>query len=178
MITLLETMVKYEGHPKSKQRLRIQSAHLFCCSWSLDSSIQCDIENCLMQLYVGPCHVERGKCRDNCGHGCVDWKSRQMWGSTCCSFSAGRWELSHGIVLLHDDARPYTGRQTQALPRKEFYCDIFEHPPYSPDLAPSEIFVFPKIKENLAGKRFANDEDLKDDARWSHVMKRLYKNWC
>ena len=40
--------------------------------------------------------------------------------------------------------------------------DIFVHPPYSPDLAPSDFFLFPKIKKHLAGKRFANDEDLKD----------------
>ena len=37
--------------------MRIQSAHLFCCSRSLVSGVQCDVENCLMQLYVGPCHV-------------------------------------------------------------------------------------------------------------------------
>ena len=35
--------------------------------------------------------------------------------------------------------------------------------PYSPDLAPSDFFLFTKIKEHLAGKRFENDEDLKDE---------------
>ena len=34
--------------------------------------------------------------------------------------------------------------------------------PYSPDLAPSNFFLFPKMKERLAGKRFTNDEDLTD----------------
>ena len=33
--------------------------------------------------------------------------------------------------------------------------------PYSPDLAQWDFFLFPKMKEHLAGKRFANDEDLK-----------------
>ena len=47
----------YEGHPESKEHLRILSAHLFCCSRSLISGVQCDIESCLMQLYVGSCHV-------------------------------------------------------------------------------------------------------------------------
>ena len=47
----------YGGHPESNERLRIQSAHLFCCSRSLVSNIQYDVENCLLQLYVGPCHV-------------------------------------------------------------------------------------------------------------------------
>ena len=65
-----------------------------------------------------------------------------------------------GIVLLHDNARPHTTRQTQALLRKQFHWDIFEHPPYSPYLALSDVFLFAKM-EHLAGKRFAND-DLKD----------------
>ena len=47
----------YEGHPESKERLRIQSALLFCCIRSLVSGVQCDVEKFLMQLYVGPCHV-------------------------------------------------------------------------------------------------------------------------
>ena len=73
-----------------------------------------------------------------------------------------RGKLSRGIVLLHDNARPHTARQTQALLREQFHWDIFEHPPYSADQALSDFFLFPKIKEHLAGKRFANDKDLKD----------------
>ena len=49
--------VLYEGHPENKERLRIRSAHLFCCSRSLVSDVQTDAENCLLQLCVGPCHV-------------------------------------------------------------------------------------------------------------------------
>ena len=66
------------------------------------------------------------------------------------------------IVLLHGNAHLHTAQQTQTLLHEQFHCDIFEHPPYSPDLAPPNFFLFPKIKENLSGKRFANDEDLKD----------------
>ena len=46
-----------EGHPERKERLYIQSGHLFRCSRLLVSGIQCDVENCLMQLHVGPYHV-------------------------------------------------------------------------------------------------------------------------
>ena len=42
------------------------------------------------------------------------------------------------------------------------HWNIFEHPPYSPDLAPSNFFLFPKMKEHLAVIIFVNDEDLKD----------------
>jgi transposase len=34
---------------------------------------------------------------------------------------------------------------------------VLEHPPYSSDLAPSEFFLFPKIKEILKGRHFAID---------------------
>ena len=45
----------------------------------------------------------------------------------------------------------------------------------------SDIILFPKMKEHLFGKRFANDEDL-EYAGWitrrPHGMKRVYTNWC
>ena len=46
-----------QEHLESKEHLRIQSAHLFCCSRSLISGVQCDVENCLIQSYIGPCDV-------------------------------------------------------------------------------------------------------------------------
>ena len=68
-----------------------------------------------------------------------------------------------------DHARPHIARQTQALLREQFRSDISEHLPYIPDLAPSDFFLFPKMKEHLAGKRFANDEDVKN-AVGSHMV--------
>ena len=67
---------------------------------------------------------------------------------------------ARGTVLIHDKARPHTARQTQTLLHDEFHWGTFDHPPYSPDLAPSDFFLFLKMKEHLAGKRFTDDEDL------------------
>jgi histone-lysine N-methyltransferase SETMAR len=36
-----------------------------------------------------------------------------------------------------------------------------EHPPYSPDLAPNDIWLFPKIESALKGRRFQDTEDIK-----------------
>ena len=36
------------------------------------------------------------------------------------------------------------------------------HPLYSPDLAPCDYYLFPKIKKNLKGKRFESKEELLD----------------
>jgi len=35
------------------------------------------------------------------------------------------------------------------------------HPPYSPDLAPCDFFLFPRMKGQKKGKRFANVGDVK-----------------
>ena len=36
-------------------------------------------------------------------------------------------------------------------------------PPYSPDLAPCEFWLFPKLKENLRGCRYETIEEMKED---------------
>jgi histone-lysine N-methyltransferase SETMAR len=36
---------------------------------------------------------------------------------------------------------------------------LLEHPPYSPDLAPSDFYFFPKLKLSLAGQRFSSNQE-------------------
>jgi [histone H3]-lysine36 N-dimethyltransferase SETMAR len=43
-----------------------------------------------------------------------------------------------------------------------FHWELLDHPPYSPDLAPSDFHLFPKLKEFLGGKRLENDDMLKE----------------
>jgi hypothetical protein len=38
---------------------------------------------------------------------------------------------------------------------------VLEHPPYSLDLAPSDVFLFPKIKEILKGRHSDDTDDIK-----------------
>jgi histone-lysine N-methyltransferase SETMAR len=38
---------------------------------------------------------------------------------------------------------------------------VMPHPPYSPDLAPSDFHLFPKRKERLKGQCFSCDEEVK-----------------
>lgn len=63
------------------------------------------------------------------------------------------------IIFQHDNARPHTCALTTAKLAKLKY-DILPHPPYSPDLAPSDYYLFPKLKKELGGKRFQSKEDL------------------
>jgi transposase len=38
---------------------------------------------------------------------------------------------------------------------------VVPHPPYSPDLAPCDLFLFPTMKKILKRKRFATVEEVK-----------------
>jgi len=40
---------------------------------------------------------------------------------------------------------------------------VLEHPAYSPDLAPSDFFLFPKMKEILKGRHFDNTDDIRSN---------------
>lgn len=77
-----------------------------------------------------------------------------------------RGKLSKKVILFHDNARPHSARQTRDL-LDRFKWEIFGHPPYSPDLAPSDFHLFPQLKNHLGGKRFATEELLKEEVeRW------------
>jgi hypothetical protein len=52
--------------------------------------------------------------------------------------------FTKGVVLLHDNARPSTMARTNAL-IKLFNWEIFDHPPYSTYLAPSDYHLFTKM---------------------------------
>jgi len=64
--------------------------------------------------------------------------------------------LSQGVVMIHDNAHPHTAAAMQNL-ITIFGWKQFEHPPYSPDLAPN-FHLFLHLKSFLAGQRFHNDE--------------------
>jgi histone-lysine N-methyltransferase SETMAR len=64
------------------------------------------------------------------------------------------------LCLLHDNARPHTAEKTTKLLEK-FGWENLDHPPYSPDLAPSNFHFFPKMKEFLGSKRMATDGEVK-----------------
>uniref|UniRef100_A0A0K8S533 Histone-lysine N-methyltransferase SETMAR n=1 Tax=Lygus hesperus TaxID=30085 RepID=A0A0K8S533_LYGHE len=62
------------------------------------------------------------------------------------------------VCLLHDNAQPHVARGTTKL-LEQFGWDVSTHPPYSPDLAPSDYhFLLTETKEELAGICFSADE--------------------
>lgn len=86
------------------------------------------------------------------------------------------------IILHHDNASSHTSAQT-----KEFLTDqnieLMGHPPYSPDLAPNDFFLFPHTKNKLRGQRFSTPEEAVDAFKM-HVLevsqsewKKCFENW-
>ncbi|GFR85867.1 histone-lysine N-methyltransferase SETMAR [Elysia marginata] len=64
-------------------------------------------------------------------------------------------------IIHHDNARPHTSLETRtALDRLGLRTLL--HPPYRPDLAPSDFFFFPKLKDYLKGNRYETDKDVKN----------------
>jgi [histone H3]-lysine36 N-dimethyltransferase SETMAR len=63
-------------------------------------------------------------------------------------------------LYLHDNARPHTARLTQ---RKlgQLGWTVLKHPPYSPDLAPTDYKAFRSLQNWLNGKNFATEEELR-----------------
>ena len=77
-----------------------------------------------------------------------------------------RGMLTRGIMLLHDNAPVHKSRVAQAAIR-ECGFEQLSHPPYSPDLAPSDYYLFRNLKGHLRGTRFPDDECLKDSTeKW------------
>ena len=63
------------------------------------------------------------------------------------------------LRLLQDNARVHTAKVTMAK-LQNLGLQIVEHPPYSPDLAPSDYYLFKNLKIFLQGKHYTTKEDV------------------
>lgn len=58
-------------------------------------------------------------------------------------------------------SRPHTSVKIQEK-IQDFRWELFNHPPYSCDLVPSDYFLFLHFKKWLGGQRFENDKELRN----------------
>lgn len=80
------------------------------------------------------------------------------------------------LMLHHDNAPAHAAFATIDFLATE-RVQLLSHPPYSPDLAPCDFFLFPFVKKQLRGTRFNSPEDAVraftraiediDDVTWS-----------
>ena len=65
----------------------------------------------------------------------------------------------------------------------KYLTNIIEQPPYSPDMAPADIFLVPKLKLPHRGTRFQSIEDLKENSRRElksipeNAFKKCFNDW-
>lgn len=97
-----------------------------------------------------------------------------------------RGKLSKGVLLLQDNAPPHTA-QLSVTTASQSGFELLHHPAYSPDLAPSDFYLFPLLKESLRGKKFENNEDVigavesfldeKDPDFFKEGFLKLHQRW-
>lgn len=72
-----------------------------------------------------------------------------------------RGMLTAGVRLLHDNAPAHTSYVAVAAIHAAGF-ETVNHPPYSPDLAPSDFHLFAQLKKHLRGYAFDSDEEVTD----------------
>jgi histone-lysine N-methyltransferase SETMAR len=90
-------------------------------------------------------------------------------------------------VLFHHDNAPVHSSAVAQQKITEWRFELLAHPPYSPDLGPSDFHLFPKLKKILAGKRFrsnevinvvnTNFEALREESHFREGIEKLEKRW-
>uniref|UniRef100_A0A2S2QFV8 Mariner Mos1 transposase n=1 Tax=Sipha flava TaxID=143950 RepID=A0A2S2QFV8_9HEMI len=63
-------------------------------------------------------------------------------------------------VLFHQDNAPCPKSIVTIAKLHELGFKLLPHPPYSPDLAPSDYYLFAGLKKMLARKRFSSNEEV------------------
>jgi hypothetical protein len=82
----------------------------------------------------------------------------------CEAVSCRRPELwPDAWILHHDSATAHDTLTVQEFLAKKSILKL-DHPPYSPDLAPCDFWLFPKLKTTLKGHRFSDIADIQGHA--------------
>lgn len=85
-----------------------------------------------------------------------------------------RPEYQGGKFKLHqDNARPHVSKKMIEFFEKK-KIELVPHPPYSPDLAPCDFFLFPTLKNMLKGIHFQSNEEIISTVKTCY--RRLSKN--
>jgi transposase len=62
---------------------------------------------------------------------------------------------------------------------KKHETTVIPQPPYSPDLAPADFFLFPKLKSSLKGRRFQTVEETEENSTGDlrAIPQNTFQNW-
>ena len=68
-------------------------------------------------------------------------------------------KLTKGVLFHQDNAPAHKSAIAMATVHACGF-QVVDHPPYSPDLAPSDFHLFPNMKKHLAGKQYRTDDEV------------------
>ena len=98
-----------------------------------------------------------------------------------------RLQMKKKKVLFHQDNAPCHKSLATMAKLNELSFELLPHPPYSPDLAPSDYYLFADLKKMLQGKRFYSNEEVitetnayfeaKDKSFYKKGIEMLEKRW-
>ena len=90
-------------------------------------------------------------------------------------------------VLFHQDNAPCHKSMKTMIKLNELSFELLPHPPFTPDLAPSDYWLFADLKKMLQGKRFGYNKaviseieayfESKDESFYKKGIEKLEKCW-
>jgi len=78
-----------------------------------------------------------------------------------------------GTKLHWDNARPHVAEATRTLLGTKG-VHLLPHPPYSPDLAPSDFYLFGTAKTQIRGQRFTSSDEIV--AKMEKILEEIQKD--
>jgi len=81
-------------------------------------------------------------------------------------------------ITFHQDNAPAHKSVLAMGKLRDLHYELLEHPSFSPDLTPSDSYLFPKLKLFLAGQRFSlNQEAIAAvEGYFTDLMKNHYRD--
>jgi histone-lysine N-methyltransferase SETMAR len=84
--------------------------------------------------------------------------------------------LQKKIIIFYQDNVPAHKSVLAMGMLRDVQYELLDHPHYSPDLAPSDFYLFPEPKLFLAGQRFSSNQEA--IAVLEGHFADLMKNYC
>ncbi|UYV61889.1 hypothetical protein LAZ67_1006967 [Cordylochernes scorpioides] len=90
------------------------------------------------------------------------------------------------VIYQHDNTRPHVAKVVKET-LEALQWDVLPHPPYSPDIAPSDYHMFRSMTHGLAEQHFTSYEEAKnwvdvwiaskDEEFFRHGIRMLFERW-
>ncbi|CAD7003923.1 unnamed protein product [Ceratitis capitata] len=86
------------------------------------------------------------------------------------------------VIVQHDNARPHVAKVVKKY-LETLKWEVLPHPPYSPDVAPSDFHLFRSMAHGLADQHFRSFEELekwiatKEDSFFRAGIRKLPERW-